>query len=187
MTLVNPVPIGVVTGPFSATLLRRIESMSSTGSACPVRSNESTPAWCRSHSIETPARGEDPQHRFGDFGTDAVAGDERDLVVMDIADCGLRIADLPNLFTDVPEQQHEPEGDVDRHRDERRACDQPFRIDGDREHQRDQADPGEEVVRRRTDELEDEQADEDDRAAGVADEVKALEVLGGRGDDQTRA
>ena len=28
-TLVNPSPIGVVTGPFSATLLRRIESSSS--------------------------------------------------------------------------------------------------------------------------------------------------------------
>ena len=54
LTLANPVPIGVVTGPFSATLLRRIESMSSTGSACPVRSNETTPAWKRSHSIDTP-------------------------------------------------------------------------------------------------------------------------------------
>jgi hypothetical protein len=43
LTLANPVPIGVVTGPFSATLVRRIESMSSTG-ACPVRSNETTPA-----------------------------------------------------------------------------------------------------------------------------------------------
>ena len=31
LTLVNPSPIGVVTGPFSATLLRRIESISSSG------------------------------------------------------------------------------------------------------------------------------------------------------------
>ena len=31
-TLVNPSPMGVVTGPFSATLLRRIESRSGAGS-----------------------------------------------------------------------------------------------------------------------------------------------------------
>src|SRR6185503_7078785 len=53
-TLVNPSPIGVVTGPFNATLFRRIESISSGGSALPVRSNASTPATWRSHSIDTP-------------------------------------------------------------------------------------------------------------------------------------
>ena len=65
-------------GPSSATLLRRIESSSSTGSACPVRSKASTPATCGSHSIETPRRVEDAQHRFGDFRSDAVAGNQRD-------------------------------------------------------------------------------------------------------------
>src|ERR1700733_3890779 len=46
--------MGVVTGPLSATLLRRIESMSSTGSVWPERSNASRPARWRSHSIATP-------------------------------------------------------------------------------------------------------------------------------------
>ena len=50
----EPLPIGVVTGPFSATLLRRIESISSTGSAWPVRSKATTPAACGSQSIDTP-------------------------------------------------------------------------------------------------------------------------------------
>ena len=35
LTLVNPPPIGVVTGPFRATLLRRIESRSAEGSVEP--------------------------------------------------------------------------------------------------------------------------------------------------------
>src|SRR5438093_6801680 len=37
-TLVKPPATGVVTGPFSATLFLRIESINSTGSVCPVRS-----------------------------------------------------------------------------------------------------------------------------------------------------
>ena len=78
LTLVNPCAIGVVTGPFSATLLRRIESTSSTGSAFPVRSNASTPARWWSHSIETPGGVEDAHDRIGDFGADAVAGDQGD-------------------------------------------------------------------------------------------------------------
>ena len=38
LTLVKPSPIGVVTGPFSATFVRLTESSSSTGSAVPCRS-----------------------------------------------------------------------------------------------------------------------------------------------------
>ena len=53
-TLVNPWPIGVVTGRLSATLFLRTESMSATGSAWPVRSNAIRPAACSSHAIETP-------------------------------------------------------------------------------------------------------------------------------------
>ena len=80
LTLVNPSAIGVVTGPFSATLLRWIESMSSTGSgaAGPLE---------REHAGVVPlpldrdaGRREDAQHGFGDFRTDAVAGNERDRV-----------------------------------------------------------------------------------------------------------
>src|SRR5688500_18532184 len=54
-TLVNPPPTGVVTGPLSATLLRRIESSSSSGSVEPWRSSASTPARWDSHSTCRPA------------------------------------------------------------------------------------------------------------------------------------
>src|SRR5947208_11460508 len=55
LTLVKPSAMGVVTGPFSATLLRLTESSSSTGSDWPWRLNAITPASCGSHSIGTPA------------------------------------------------------------------------------------------------------------------------------------
>ncbi len=55
LTLVKPPPIGVVTGPLSATLLRRIESSSSSGSVAPCASSASTPARCDSHSTSRPA------------------------------------------------------------------------------------------------------------------------------------
>ena len=54
LTLVNPFPIGVPMGPFSATPVRRTESSSSAGIAVPVRSKASTPAVCRSQSMATP-------------------------------------------------------------------------------------------------------------------------------------
>ena len=66
--------------------------------------------------------GENPQDRFGDFGPDAVAGDERDPVChqSDHVLQNRRFRHLPRagdrlrqLFTDVPEQQHETEADVD--------------------------------------------------------------------------
>jgi hypothetical protein len=44
LTLVNPSAIGVVTGPFSATLLRLIDSSSSNGSDWLKRLNAVTPA-----------------------------------------------------------------------------------------------------------------------------------------------
>ena len=55
LTLVNPLPIGVVTGPLRATLFRRIESSSVGGSDWSYRLNAVTPASCRSHSMSTPA------------------------------------------------------------------------------------------------------------------------------------
>src|SRR5215204_3460867 len=50
-----PSAIGVVTGPFSATLLRLIESSSSVGSDWLKRLNARTPASWRSHSMLRPA------------------------------------------------------------------------------------------------------------------------------------
>ena len=57
LTLVKPSPIGVVTGPLSATLFRLIESRSAAGSDWPYRLNAMTPASWRSHSIDEPRRG----------------------------------------------------------------------------------------------------------------------------------
>src|SRR2546425_1424985 len=54
-TLVNPPPTGVVTGPLSATLLRRIESSSCGGSVAPYCSTASTPAGYDSQSASSPA------------------------------------------------------------------------------------------------------------------------------------
>ena len=74
----KPSPIGVVTGPLSATLLRRIESSSSAGSAWPVRSNASD-AGLVALPVDRDAGGvEDAEDRVGHLRADAVAGDERD-------------------------------------------------------------------------------------------------------------
>ena len=54
-TLVNPSPMGVVTGPLSATLFFRIESSSSTGSDWLNRLKAVTPASWRSHWTSRPA------------------------------------------------------------------------------------------------------------------------------------
>src|ERR1043166_6157315 len=51
----KPVPIGVVTGPLSATLFRRIESSTSCGSGSPKREIASEPTKYFSHSMSTPA------------------------------------------------------------------------------------------------------------------------------------
>ena len=51
----KPSPTGVVTGPFSATLLVVIESSSVCGRVWPVFSTATTPASCVSQSIATPA------------------------------------------------------------------------------------------------------------------------------------
>ena len=78
MTLVNPSPIGVVTGPFSATLLRRIESSSSTGSVV-AGALEREDAGVVALPVDRHAgRVEDADDRVGDFRADAVAGNERD-------------------------------------------------------------------------------------------------------------
>ncbi len=54
-TLVKPSPMGVVTGPLSATRVRFTESSSSTGSAVLWRSKATMPASWRSQSMATPA------------------------------------------------------------------------------------------------------------------------------------
>src|ERR1051325_3865539 len=51
----KPVPTGVVTGPFSATLLARMESSTSCGSGSPKRLIASAPTKYLSHSMSTPA------------------------------------------------------------------------------------------------------------------------------------
>src|SRR6185436_21055126 len=51
----KPVPTGVVTGPFSATLLRRIDSSTSAGNGSPKREIASAPTKYFSHSTSTPA------------------------------------------------------------------------------------------------------------------------------------
>src|SRR5579859_2168480 len=50
LMLLKPPPMGVVTGPFRASLLRSIESYSSLGIYSPLISNASAPAAKRSHS-----------------------------------------------------------------------------------------------------------------------------------------
>src|SRR5712691_5890935 len=55
LTLVNPPPTGVVSGPFSATLFREIDSSSSAGSVVPCFSTADAPARCGSHSTSRPA------------------------------------------------------------------------------------------------------------------------------------
>src|ERR1700674_5664575 len=49
-----PFPIGVVSGPLMATLLRRIDSSTCTGIGLPNFSMTSSPASCTSHSMSTP-------------------------------------------------------------------------------------------------------------------------------------
>ena len=78
LTLVNPWPIGVVTGPFSATLFRRIESSSSAGSALAGPLEREDPGVMALPLDRNAGGGDDAEHRVGDFGTDAVAGNERD-------------------------------------------------------------------------------------------------------------
>src|SRR5688572_1213492 len=51
----KPVPMGVVTGPFNATLLRMMESRTSCGSGSPERVSASAPTKYFSHSTSTPA------------------------------------------------------------------------------------------------------------------------------------
>ena len=78
LTLVNPSPIGVVTGPFSATLLRSIESSSACGSVVPWRSS-ATDAGVVTLPLDGDAGGrEDADHGRGHFRADAVAGNEGD-------------------------------------------------------------------------------------------------------------
>ena len=93
---------------------------------------------------------------LGHFRADAIAGDERDLVIHRFQtrrisglpkDCS---KGLPQLLTDVPEEQHETEHDIDCHQERRR-----FRAQSteqrDGEHQDDKSQAGEEIARRRTD------------------------------------
>ena len=55
LTLSNPLPIGVATGPLSATRFRRTESITSSGSEEPPKSWAWPPTTNRSHSMWTPA------------------------------------------------------------------------------------------------------------------------------------
>ena len=55
LTLSNPLPIGVSTGPFNATRFRRTDSMTSSGSDDPDKSCAGPPTTNLSHSIRTPA------------------------------------------------------------------------------------------------------------------------------------
>ena len=78
LTLVKPSAIGVVTGPFSATLFRWIDSMQLDRQrlAGALERERRRPV---TFPVDRDAGGrEDAQDRFGDFGADAVAGNERD-------------------------------------------------------------------------------------------------------------
>ena len=74
LTLVKPPPIGVVTGPFSATLLRSIESSSSRQRGA-VSLERQHAGQVRSQSIERRVEDRDDSRHFG---ADPVAGDEGD-------------------------------------------------------------------------------------------------------------
>ena len=54
LTLRKPPPMGVVIGPLMATLVRRMDSSTCSGSGVPYSSMTSTPASRRSHSMGTP-------------------------------------------------------------------------------------------------------------------------------------
>ena len=78
MTLVKPSPIGVVIGPFSATLFFRIDSSSGGGSVVPCSASAGAPA-VNSSQVGVEAGGvEHAQHGARDFGSDAVARNQRD-------------------------------------------------------------------------------------------------------------
>ena len=101
LTLVNPSPIGVVTGPLSATLFLRIESSSSSRQRL-VEALERGHAGVVALPLDVEAGDlEDPHDRLGDFGADAVAGDQRD--ACDISDLlgrafGRAAREAPRLF-----------------------------------------------------------------------------------------
>ena len=76
-TLVKPSPIGVVTGPLSATLFRRIDARSSSGSDAPDFF-ECGNACVVSIPVDGDAGGlQNGDDRIGDFRTDAVARNQR--------------------------------------------------------------------------------------------------------------
>ncbi len=80
LTLVNPPPTGVVTGPLSATVLRSIESSSSGGSGDVVALDRPHACQLRLPLSPQTRRLENRDDRARDLGADAVAFDERDAV-----------------------------------------------------------------------------------------------------------
>ena len=76
----KPSPTGVVTGPFSPTRVRSIDSISSLGMYSLILL-EGLGAYLKRFPLELEPGGfQDAHGRLGDFGPDAVARDKRDLV-----------------------------------------------------------------------------------------------------------
>src|SRR5262245_59236282 len=107
LTLVNPSAIGVVTGPFSATLFRLIDSSRSPGSEWPWRLNAMTPASWRSHSMSTPVAW---KMRM----TAAVTSGPMPSPGMSVTTCAMEVCRLRLLF-------RQPVGEPSRDRFEQRA------------------------------------------------------------------
>ena len=76
----NPVPTGVVSGPLSASRVRRMLSTVASGSGVPVASTAAMPASSSSQSNRRPVASSTFTVCGGDLGPDAVARDERDVV-----------------------------------------------------------------------------------------------------------
>jgi hypothetical protein len=74
----KPSPTGVVSGDFSATRVRVMESMVAAGSSSPCFSSAARPALGELVLQAALQRIEHPQGGVHDFGADAVAADDRD-------------------------------------------------------------------------------------------------------------
>ena len=78
LTLRNPVPMGVVSGPLIATPLLRMESSTWSGRGVPYLSMTSAPASWTSQSNSTPVPSRDPAGGLRQLRSYPVPGDERD-------------------------------------------------------------------------------------------------------------
>ena len=142
LTLVKPSPTGVVTGPFSATLLRRTESMSSSGSGDPYFSRASTPASCRLPRDLYAGCFDDRDNGCRHFGSDAVARNKGDGVSHVSPNLQYHAARVPSRASQKSSSR--PPSDDRDEKIDRQASKREARVKGDGEHARRHGEPGKE-------------------------------------------